>query len=693
MTNFRSLTVFVVLFFALQLGAQNVLVSLDSTDAPDVVLGEVIIAASRDNSKLKDIPASITSIRTGKIESNQIHSLEDINTLVPNFVMLDYGTKLTSPVYIRGIGSKKGAPAVGLYVDGVPHFDFSAFNFDFYDIAGLEVLRGPQGTLYGRNTMGGLINVNTLSPNNFQGTRLRLSSGSYGHNNITLGHYGKVGNKLAYSLSGNYRKEDGYFKNDYTGEMADELKSYGLRNRLIYQFNDQFSIENIASYENSKQGGYPFAMTDSTGEIGNVNYNQPSSYDRTMFNDGLVFKYSTNEWVIDATLSYQMVEDNQSIDQDFTIDSAYFVVQDQEQNMFSAEGVIRSNTENNYQWLFGVFGFKQSLVKDVNVDIYARNMQSIKGYDNSISSFGLFHQSNFNITERLKVTAGLRYNYEKSLLDYEYKLVMGGNTIPRVDSLYPSLNEHIILPKLALSYHTDEITIYASYATGYKAGGFNSTFERPEDLQFEKEMSHNYEVGAKASLLDGRIFSDIAIFTSFISGQQIARSVESGQGTFLQNAGESRNAGLEFSLAMAPINGFEFSTTYGFTDALIVKYEVNDSVNYNGHIAPYIPEHTMNIMGAKAFELETGRLKNIRLQVDYQVMGHSYWRIENDFEQDSYGTLNGLVTFNFDVFKLDFWGKNMTGTEYNSYMVSSLGNTFYQKGRPSRYGATLSMKF
>lgn len=695
MINFRSFFIFFVLLLTWSSSAQNILVSLDSTRTPDVELGEIIIAASRDNSKIKDIPASITSIRSGTIEDNQIQSLEDINAYVPNFIMLDYGTKLTSPVYIRGIGSKKGSPSVGLYVDGIPHFDFSAFNFDFYDISQVEVLRGPQGTLYGRNTMGGLININTLSPINYQGTRLRLSTGAYGQNNVSLGHYGKVGNKLAYSISGNLRQEEGYFTNTYDGTMADELSSYGLRNRLLYQLTDKFSIENLISYENSQQGGYPFGMyIDSTQSVHKVNYNEISSYNRNMFNDGLKLKYETQEWETNATFSYQRVDDQQSIDQDFTTDSLYYVVQDQLQHMFSAEGIIRSKNQKHYNWLFGAFAFQQNLEKNVVVDIHKSHMQSLKDYNNTVSSFGLFHQSTFNLFDHLRITAGVRYNYEKSLLDYQYQLKMGERIIPKIDSLYPALEEHILLPKLALSYYWDDLTLYASYATGYKPGGFNSTFERPDDLQFKKEMSHNYELGAKASLMDGMIFTDIAFFISYINGQQILRSVPSGQGTFLQNAGQSRNTGLEFSLSTLPIKGFELVASYGYTNAHILKYEVNDSLNYNDHTAPYIPKHTLNLMLAKTIKINNkGILKHLKIQANYQQFGHSYWRIENDYDQDRYGIFNTMLTFDFSFLKLDVWGKNIFDNQYNSYMVSSMGNTFYQRGQPQRWGSTLSMTF
>ena len=115
--------------------------------------------------------------------------------------MPDYGSKLTSPVYIRGIGSRINSPSVGLYVDYVPYFEKAAFDFDFFDIKRIEVLRGPQGTLFGRNTMGGIVNIVTTSPMDYQGNHINLSAGNYGTYSLNAGHYGKINDKLGYSLA------------------------------------------------------------------------------------------------------------------------------------------------------------------------------------------------------------------------------------------------------------------------------------------------------------------------------------------------------------------------------------------------------------------------------------------------------------------------------------------------------------
>ena len=139
----------------------------------------LIIASPKENRKLRELPTASTLLSQQDMQANQVTNLKGLSTLVPNIFIPDYGSKLTSAIYIRGIGSRINTPSVGLYVDNVPYIDKSAFDFNYSDIERIDVLRGPQGTLYGRNTMGGLIKVHTKSPFSYQGTDLRLSAGTY----------------------------------------------------------------------------------------------------------------------------------------------------------------------------------------------------------------------------------------------------------------------------------------------------------------------------------------------------------------------------------------------------------------------------------------------------------------------------------------------------------------------------------
>jgi outer membrane receptor protein involved in Fe transport len=249
-----------------------------------------------------------------------------------------------------------------------------------------------------------------------------------------------------------------------------------------------------------------------------------------------------------------------------------------------------------------------------------------------------------------------------------------------------------------VTYKFKPATIYASYATGYKPGGFNSSFEEDWQLQFEKEMSHNYELGIKAKLFNGLIYTDLAYFYSQIRGQQINRSLESGRGTYLDNTGESRNQGFEISLNVIDYKGFEVKLGYGYTHALIQKYELNDTTDYDGNISPFVPKHTFSIMLAKTFRINSlGIIDRIRLQTDFQQLGEMYWDVDNERlpKQESYGLLNARISFLRKDHSLEFWARNLLDSEYYTYMfmIGNLNSMYGQHGSPREFGVTLSMKF
>lgn len=680
-------TIFIVSMFFLHLNAQK------HDTISEIRFDEIVINSSKNQLKYKDLPASVSLLTNKNIQQNQIATLSDISSTVPNFFMPDYGSKLTSPVYIRGIGSRINSPSIGLYVDNVPYFEKAAFAFDFFDIKQIEVLRGPQGTLFGRNTMGGIINIVTLSPLTFQGTNINLSAGNYGNYNANIGHYGLISKKLGYSLSINYKQNDGFFTNKFNDTKIDALTSIGARNKLIWKISDKFSLKNIATFEKSEQGGYPYAIfNDSTQTANDISYNQFSGYNRNLFSDALIFKYSNSKFEIIATTAYQLLDDEQNIDQDFTDASLYFVNQQQKQNMISQEITARSKNSGIYNWIFGIYGFGQMLNKSVDVNIFPKNMTLYKNYESSIMGAAAFHQSTLKFGN-LALTTGIRIDYEQDLLNYKYDIDMAGNIINRADTLYPALEYLQVLPKFALSYSFTNATVYSTIAKGYKTGGFNSTFERPEDLTFKPEYSWNYEAGVKSSLFHKKLFIDIALFYIDWNNQQIYQTVPSGQGSMLKNAGHSESKGGEFSMQFMPQKNLQVAVAYGYTHATFISNIVDSLTNYNGNYIPYVPKNTVSMQLTKTVELNKFFFNKIVFNVLYKGTGDLYWNEENTSNQKYYNLIDAKISLIKGKFQFDLWGKNILNETYNSFYFEALGNQYVQIGKPLQFGANISFKF
>ncbi|MDR0725375.1 MAG: Plug domain-containing protein, partial [Prevotellaceae bacterium] len=181
----KNINLRIYIIIILQLCLLPQIVKAQQPQDETVILDEVVVS-SKEGQELKKIPASISILSSTTIERERMSGMRGLSAFVPNLFIPDYGSKYTSAIYIRGVGSRMGNSAIGMYVDNVPYLDKTSFDFDFFDIKRVEVLRGPQGTLYGRNSMGGLINIYTLSPYDYQGTRAKLSLGNYGLTKVQL---------------------------------------------------------------------------------------------------------------------------------------------------------------------------------------------------------------------------------------------------------------------------------------------------------------------------------------------------------------------------------------------------------------------------------------------------------------------------------------------------------------------------
>ncbi|MCF8225733.1 MAG: TonB-dependent receptor plug domain-containing protein [Bacteroidales bacterium] len=682
--------------------AQEVIILTDSTEVPELHLEEIQISSSKNNLTLKKMPATVNMVSSKTISENEVQSLNDLTAIAPGFFMPDYGSKLTSPVYIRGIGSRINSPSVGLYVDHVPYFEKAAYDFDFFDVERIEILKGPQGTLYGRNAMGGIINVITRSPLHYQGTRMILSAGNYGNIAANLGHYNKAGENFGYSISMNYSYRDGFYTNSFLNDQVDKAHSFGLRNKLTWKITDRLRVEHIVSFEESREGGYPYAILNDSLMIPNdINYNQPSSYNRSLFSDALVVNFSGDNVELVATTAYQYLDDQQNIDQDFTPDSAYFVVQEQRQHMISQELIIRSPSHKRYNWLFGAYGFMQRFDKHVDVDIYQRDVTVFKKYDKTISGAAVFHQSTLDdfLVENLSLTAGIRFDFEQDILDYTYDILRSGNMVNMADTTYPDLTYMEILPKIAANYKLNRSSIYAVVAKGYKTGGFNSTFYKDEDLFFDPEFSWSYEAGFKSVLFNSFLYTDISLFYIDWKNQQIYQPAfykdnTPAPGSLLKNAGKSVSKGGEISIKTAAIKGFIPALSYGFTHAVFTEHKVDNETDHTGNYIPYIPKHTVNVIVKRYFRMNgINFLDKIGFNAMYRGLGDIYWNEENSFKTGFYGLLDAKISFHKNNMGLEFWGKNLLGTEYDAFYFQALGNQYVQTGKPLCFGLNLRYEF
>lgn len=431
----------------------------------------IVIATPKENNRLRQQPLSATSFSQGDMRNNSVTSVKSLSGLVPNLFIPDYGSKLTTSVYVRGIGSRINTPAVGLYVDNIPFIDKSAFDFNYSDIERIDVLRGPQGTLYGRNTMGGLIRVFTKSPFSYQGTDISLGAATYNNYKASVNHYHRISDNFAFSAGAFYEHEGGFFENvARNNEKIDKGDEVGGRMRAIWLPKDNLKLDFTVNYEYSNQGGYPYQLTslsetdiyyqDLKGDLGKVAYNNECGYMRHLLNGGLNLEHQADNFILSSVTGFQYLKDEMNLDQDFTRKNVYTMSQRQNSKTISEEIVLKSKPGRRWQWTTGVSGFYQWLdtegpvtfhedgvnwlnntinsnankympeipmgptmsMKMVFSDVINGNTLNIPGYFKTpVFNTAIFHQSTFNDwfgAEGLSFTVGLRMDYENLKMNY-----------------------------------------------------------------------------------------------------------------------------------------------------------------------------------------------------------------------------------------------------------------------------------
>ena len=488
----------------------------------------VVIASPKETSKLRQLPTSVSLISQKDMQANHITSLKSASTIVPNFFMPDYGSRLTSAMYIRGIGSRINTPAVGMYVDNIPYLDKSAFDFNFYDIERIDILRGPQGTLYGRNTMGGLVKVHTRSPFSYQGTDVKLSYGSgNNHRSASLTHYHRISNRFAFSAGGYYEGADGFFTNSQLNKKVDDMQAGGGRIRAILLTANDWKFDFNVNYDYTDEGGYPYYFTGdvysfppevTTDLIGKIAYNRESTYRRNLLNTGLNIEHQADNFIFNAVTGFQHLNDRMFMDQDFSPMDTYTLEQKQRINSITEEITFKSKPGRAWQWTTGLFGFYQDMRTTGPVVFYNDGIDflntTINGYFPDLSQMGMsmslglknenldipstmdtpswstavFHQSTYHVGN-LELSAGLRLEYEKMQMDYnshasalfDYSLSSRMMPIELKDlkADYQAIgklkNDYLqLLPKAAIKYNFDsKNNIYFSMSKGHRSGGYN----------------------------------------------------------------------------------------------------------------------------------------------------------------------------------------------------------------------------
>jgi len=702
-----------------------------SNPSSSVSLEEIVVTAEKRRENLQDVPIAITSVTASQIQARGIDDVRDLSSAVVSLNVSDQTGHILPT--LRGVGtSVVGAGSespVALYVDGVYCADATSALLTFNNIAQIDVLKGPQGTLFGRNATGGLILITTAEPAQTPGGKASVSYGNYNSTSAKAYATGGITAGVAADIALQYSTQGiGYGRNLGTGNYDNRTPiDFGARTKWRFDPTDGTKIMVTGEFSNvSMSSGIsdhvlrpspfgpllpagtsvydissninPFVHTTSAG--GNVRLEQELGAVRLVSISA--YRRASNEFFVDGD--------------ETTAAAAAIDVKDHERT-FSQEVQLLSNDSGRFQWVVGAFYFNSNgrfdpfkielgapLAAALPFPFPVSVFDQLINSDQKTSSIAGFGEAKVDLTDTTRLTIGARVTGEKR--DYEGATTGVANGVIPLGNLSPPVTarQDVTRPtwRLVLDQKLGADTLlYASYNRGFKSGTFNGT--NPQDPPLKPETLDAYETGLKSTWLDGRVrFNTAAYYYDYKNYQVI--TIAAGQAVF-KNAG-AKIYGAEAELEAAVTKNLRINAGFGWTHARYANF--NDGVantvipgggilqtggqDFSGHVLTYAPDVTAQFGVNYSIPAFTGKLT---LDANYYYNGGFYPESDNVLRQKAFDMTGASAawTDSKDVLTVRLWGKNLTNTIAATDMASSSFASIANYQPPRTYGIELEYKF
>lgn len=681
------------------------------TPARELTLDTLTVTAQKREENVQDIPISLDLFTEMNLEN---YGLEEMSHVVMQSANVFMKTnQAESPIIIRGISSFKSAifsPA-GFYVDDVSYSLSYMTNPDLLDVQRIEILKGPQGTLYGRNTLSGLVNVVTRQPDNQVRARLNLDLATYDTDNNGMRY--RAGGSLAgpilsdrlfLGLAFQGLESDGFRTDIATDDdRTDKKRHLEGRGTLRFTPNPNLDISFTASGGDNRDGFgvYRLANGPDATQPHRVNSGDPGlGKDQQTNMQNLKISYKGAGWDLISISSRQAYEIDFISDMDFNGGPSYsgFKFEDAQ---WSQEIRIASSNPGRLTWLAGLYGFKEDT--DTRLDIRRKtNTGSMELWhpegEIDMTGYALFSQATWHFKSPWHLTAGLRLDHQELSGRVVNQQTAMMPFLPASLSFAKDLSYNEILPKLAIRYNLSQsASLYVTAAKGYQVGGYNySMVMSPDTFTYDPEYAWNYEVGIKSGFLDNRIRINGSLFYVAIRDKQIDVNNPDAQGVpmapDINNAGKVHTCGAELSIQADPLPGLNLFANLGFLKTEIDQWSYvsrTGTIDYQGNRLPYSPEFNFSL--GSVYHLDNG----LFLGGEVSGMSSYYGDPGNRMKQKAFELVNLRLGYESESFDLIFWCKNLFDKSYFTVMDEMM-NTGVNKtveGDPRILGVTFRYRF
>ncbi|WP_164844045.1 TonB-dependent receptor [Croceicoccus ponticola] len=711
----------------------------DSTDQQSTGgLSEIVVTAQKQAQNLQDVPISVTAVTGDMLEEQQINSVADLANSVPNVQINTFSNSPDSAVFtIRGIGVNDADPYVGttvsVVVDGVVVGVNTAALLSLFDIDRVEVLRGPQGTLFGANTTGGVINVVTRQPTGEFGGDVQLSYGNYGQIEANAAINFPLGENLSGKISVLHNEMDGYFRNYADGKSIGSRNITSLRGYLKYATGD-YDATMIGEYVRSRNGSQTGVLIAGPGELfytpgettdpfsfyRGLSSDQPDANDRDTYSVTLTQNLDTSIGTLTSITNYREYDGDLFSDDDATTRILLQTRRNTNHHQFSQELRNLVNLTDTTRLIVGAFYFQQKYFLDQagKLDGFLPGLGQPQTQDQKNWSISGFAQVYQELTPSLTLQAGIRYSHEKTEATSTTANSINPSGVSQFDD--PIIPESLLVAsgekawnnvgyKVGLDWQaTDDVLLYGYYARGFKSGGFTGRIAVAEDIgPFNPEKLDTIEVGAKADLLDRHLRLNLSAFFNKYNDMQVVQNITYPSGAnsaSIANAGKAETKGFELEVTAVPVEGLRLNGAIAYLDAKYKEYDtfVLDPgsgglvpISYAGNSLMNSPEWNGSMGVNWKGSVGPGTL-NANAQYTYTS---SKFTSYTNFPVERVGSIelvNASLSWGPDDagWTIGVWGRNLTDEKYFNQKLSLAGiGTLASLGAPRTYGAELRYSF
>lgn len=686
-----------------------------AAESTDTTLEPVIVTARKRSEDLQHVPISITVLDAKSLAAQGVNTFHDLEYSVPNLAITGPANALGPSVTLRGISSDARnigfESGLSLYVDGVYTGRPSSYSIDMLDIQQVEVLRGPQGTLFGKNTPAGAINITTVKPSDEVRRTLEFQYGNYNSvvaRGVVSGPL--VPGVLAAKAGLYYRNRDGFQKNLFNGQDLFTDNSWGGQAELRYTPNAPTEV--ILSVDGARDHYKPDVNEiqdggfGATGKPREVNIDAPVFQTRDMFGASLTGNFALDGHALTSITGIrrtdtEFLSDDDASSQPFL--TSHFV---DKQKQISQEFRVASTSEGPFSYVLGVYLYGQDV--DTSRLSYIppgtllgpTTVSVLLDASVNTRSYAAFGQFDYRLTPKLTLNGGLRYTTEQKTID----MALLGSPLFGITTLTTrrKRTDDDVSPTLGLSYRiTDDVDAYAKVSRGFKSGGYNADFVATPLIDFDPESVTSYEAGLKYQSIPLQLRASLAVFRMDYRDLQIVR-FEQFSGFNISNAGRATIDGLEGDITFEPVKGLELTAGLGYLHATFDSYKDGGGpgVNFDGNRLPNAPNWTGNLAAQYRHPLTDAG--DLMVRVEYAARSSYFVDPSNDPQSRiaGYGLLNARVGYELadGRWTVELWGKNLTDKLYPNdhgtpVLGGLLGQTSVNYGAPRTYGVRLLARF